>query len=97
MFAIVVYDMHAVHYKHLCWPKPTNYNALYFSRVRRIPSGTQLKVKIHRFNHEILSYHQHFFLVFQMPDDFTAAQLNNMIPMAQSETFPIIHARKSIC
>jgi hypothetical protein len=49
----------------------------YFSRVRRmkrgpitfIPSGTQLKVKIHRFNHEILSYHQDFFVdVFGVSD-----------------------------
>jgi hypothetical protein len=76
----------------------------YFSRVRRmkhghirptfIPSGTQLKVKIHRaLQYEILSYYQDFFvdfLVFQMLDDFTAAQLNTMIPMGQSETFPII-------
>ena len=76
-YVCIVYDMHVVHYKHLCWPKPTNYNALYFSRVRRmkhghitfIPSGTQLKVKIHRFNHEILSYHQDFFVdVFGVSD-----------------------------
>jgi hypothetical protein len=80
----------------------------YFSRVRRmkqgritfIPSGTQLKVKIHLFNMKffrIIKISLWIFLVFQMLDDFTAAQLNTMIPMGQSETFPIIHARKSIC
>ena len=83
----------------------------YFSRVRRMKqgrihwhlshmSGTQLKVKIHRFNMKffrIIKISLWIFLVFQMLDDFTAAQLNTMIPMGQSETFPIIHARKSIC
>jgi hypothetical protein len=36
------------------------------------------------------------FFAFQVLDDFAAGQLNTRIPMGQSETFPIIHARKSI-
>jgi uncharacterized membrane protein (DUF485 family) len=37
------------------------------------------------------------FFAFQVLDDFAAGQLNTMIPIGQSETFPIIHACKSIC
>ena len=80
----------------------------YFSRMRRtrhghitfIPSGTQLKVEeILRFNMKffrIIKISLWIFLVFQMLDNFTAGQLNTMIPMGQSRLFHIIHARKSI-
>ena len=60
-----------VHYKHLCWPKPTNYNALFLTSASYearsyyiYPIWNSVESENSSLQYEILSYHQDFFVDF---------------------------------